>query len=566
MTLMSTRPRFACSRLSFAVAVLSLSAFVIVLAIPSRSVFLWAARQYARDAELSPRRLALYSETLVRIRYATAAACVASFVAGLLLRAAELKIHDANQRISAIESPVGCHESADGKLFLLIVPFCLVRILIGFFHINDSMFVDELYTVKFYGYGSIGTIFGLNGVQLPNNHVLNSLLLRLSISLGLNSEVGLRCWNFAASVLTIPAAYYLGRRLRLERSGLMALLALVATSPVVDRYGSLARGYGLAILLTTVSLALHLECCCRPSRPKIMMLAMTNILLVLANLFTLPVAGGEVLHLVIAVMVPSSVLRLRGHPLYSLHMLGLMLSVILGIALHTFLLPPLVLGSILYRSHPSLTFSSVLQILSYPLIPNGSLILGGSLMIVLLAYGISRKEGAEKLSSQAIYFVLGSGIGSAILTHVFESRAVAFLHVPTVAVSVLGVRRLCRHGRLSASTTPALLIASCLGAYGSVARPPIQDCRGAIRKAISRAAGRPVWTSGSVAELYEYYAPVLTPKQMPEGSSFYVNLGEFDASDPLLEVVKRTCRLVERIPSETSIAIYECEARAPKND
>src|SRR5262249_2594209 len=149
-----------------------------------------------------------------------------------------------------------------------VAAFCVARLAIGSVHLGDSLWHDELYTIKHYGTASLGAIFGFSRDSSVNNHVLNSLLLRLSVALGWNSEVGMRAWNFLASTLTIPAAYFLGRVIGLRRVSLFALLSLVATSPVVDYFGAQARGYGLAIFLATLSLSLHLDCFKRPDRRR----------------------------------------------------------------------------------------------------------------------------------------------------------------------------------------------------------------------------------------------------------------------------------------------------------
>ena len=57
------------------------------------------------------------------------------------------------------------------------------------------------------------------------------------------------------------------------------------------------------------------------------MLGTVNVLLVLANLFTLPLICGEILHLVIESLHSGSTLRQRGHLLYDSHLFGLILSI-----------------------------------------------------------------------------------------------------------------------------------------------------------------------------------------------------------------------------------------------
>jgi hypothetical protein len=386
--------------------------------------------------------------------------------------------------------------------------------------------------------------------------------MRVSVALGLGSEAGLRVWNLAASVLTVPVVCMVGSRCGLKGPYLVALSALATTSPVLDRYACQARGYGLAILLGAASLSIHLECCFRPSRVKLAALWGTNVLLILANVFTIPLIAGEVAHLVAESLISQSALRRRGHPYYSTHLLALTLSLIAGLAIHTFLLPSLLLNSIVFASKTRLTVPMSLRVLSAPLVPSGSVAVGGLFLTVLLGdWRRPKWSDAERTSSLALFAVLACGFFFALASHVFELRALAYLHAPAILLLVSGISGLIRlrGGKALKALTVALTSIACLiGAYAAIERPPIQDYRALIRKAKARTGARPLWTSGFAAEGIEYYASIPTPGAAPPGPTVYIGLFESDPTDPILAAVKRECRPVERVRSEVPMGIYEC--------
>ena len=102
---------------------------------------------------------------------------------------------------------------------------------------------------------------------------------------------------------------------------------------------------------------------------------------------------------------------------------------------------------------------------------------------MLFTYGISReKDERERSSSLAMHVVLGTCTLSAVVLHILEFRAFAYLHAPTMALLVLGLWHLGNSKRLLVPMIPALVIACTVGVYASVNRPPIQDYRGLIQQ------------------------------------------------------------------------------------
>ena len=73
-----------------------------------------------------------------------------------------------NQCLSAGDVATDEHvDSADSRILAIVALFCIVRIIIGLFHINDSLSYDELFSIKHYVNGPIGVVFGVGGGSYP---------------------------------------------------------------------------------------------------------------------------------------------------------------------------------------------------------------------------------------------------------------------------------------------------------------------------------------------------------------------------------------------------------------
>ena len=79
------------------------------------------------------------------------------------------------------------------------------------------------------------------------------LLLHVWTALFGTSATAVRSLSAVISVLTLPAAWYVARRL-VGRRAAAALVVLLATSPFLIRYASETRMYGLLVLLTVVGI------------------------------------------------------------------------------------------------------------------------------------------------------------------------------------------------------------------------------------------------------------------------------------------------------------------------
>ena len=117
------------------------------------------------------------------------------------------------------------------------------------------MQLDEAYTYN--EYASKPVLDGLSWYTLPNNHLLNTLLIHVSTVVLGNEPWVVRLAALAAGLGLIPATYALTRRLCGPPEALLAAALVAASEPLID-YSTNARGYTL-VALVTVLLAVTAE-------------------------------------------------------------------------------------------------------------------------------------------------------------------------------------------------------------------------------------------------------------------------------------------------------------------
>lgn len=93
---------------------------------------------------------------------------------------------------------------------------------------------------------------GLSNYSAPNNHVLHTVLAKLSVTILGDGPTALRLPALVAAIAIVPATFALGRVLYGTGAGLVAG-ALVATSSTLVEYSANARGYSLLVLSTIVA-------------------------------------------------------------------------------------------------------------------------------------------------------------------------------------------------------------------------------------------------------------------------------------------------------------------------
>ncbi len=112
-------------------------------------------------------------------------------------------------------------------------------------HLDQPIRYDEAVTRL--RYVSLPLAEAVAAYGLPNNHVLHTLLARLSVGALGDSLPALRLPAWTAGTLVVPATYLTGRALRGPGVGLLAA-ALAAGSPVLVLFSANARGYSLVVL------------------------------------------------------------------------------------------------------------------------------------------------------------------------------------------------------------------------------------------------------------------------------------------------------------------------------
>ena len=120
----------------------------------------------------------------------------------------------------------------------------------GLFH---TLEYDEIWTLQTFLDQSLRRIF--SDFDLPNNHPLNTVAVCLAY-FGKECAWTVRLGAFFASLGTIIAGYFLGRRLAGRQTGFLTALAL-AILPAFTAQGYTARGYSgqlLLLLLTALFL------------------------------------------------------------------------------------------------------------------------------------------------------------------------------------------------------------------------------------------------------------------------------------------------------------------------
>jgi hypothetical protein len=132
-------------------------------------------------------------------------------------------------------------------LFLTILSAAILRMI----HVFDLISHDEGYTYVVF---SSTTLFNITtNYSLPNNHILNSLLIHFTSLLFGNQPWVLRLPSLLAGLLLIPAAYVLAKQVYDQYTALFSAI-LLAVLPGAILYSTTARGYSLVALFTILTL------------------------------------------------------------------------------------------------------------------------------------------------------------------------------------------------------------------------------------------------------------------------------------------------------------------------
>jgi len=197
----------------------------------------------------------------------------------------------------------------NGTVWLLLV--LMIGVTVRAYFLSQPMRYDESYTFLFFVNRGFLSLFNY---QLPNNHVLFTLLARVSTLVWGNSPAAIRFPAFLAGIGCIPLTFLLCRAL--HKSGLFASIA-VAVFPYLILYSTNARGYALVVFLTLALAVVGLQIVKR--KPSIAgalpvsaiaalgMLTMPSMLFAIAGvycwLFCLLLIQGQTLRIILSKFV-----------------------------------------------------------------------------------------------------------------------------------------------------------------------------------------------------------------------------------------------------------------------
>lgn len=130
---------------------------------------------------------------------------------------------------------------------LAVTAISLVAIFTRLAFVNRPFQHDEAYTFEAFAVRPFFKI--ITDYSLPNNHVLHTILVRISYLLFGDSPLAVRLPALAAGVLMVPATYFVAGRLYTRSTAILSA-ALVAAAPVLIGFSTDARGYTLLALIT----------------------------------------------------------------------------------------------------------------------------------------------------------------------------------------------------------------------------------------------------------------------------------------------------------------------------
>ena len=134
---------------------------------------------------------------------------------------------------------------ADRLLKLLFLLIIAIAALLRFPNIFSALEYDEIWTLE--NFSRLGIYKLLTELALPNNQPLNSLFVKLIVSLG-GPVWAIRLHSFIAGVLLLPLAGFIAYVLSgKNKFAALAAMFFIAFSAPDMVYSSLARGYALQV-------------------------------------------------------------------------------------------------------------------------------------------------------------------------------------------------------------------------------------------------------------------------------------------------------------------------------
>lgn len=154
---------------------------------------------------------------------------------------------------SRLETPIDIPVASAMGALLLVTAFGLLLRLHG---LGQDLWLDEITPIVDYTRLTVAQIIG--SYLRSNNHLMNTLLLKLSISMFGESEWSVRLPAVVFGTLTIPALYWVGR-VALSRYASLGAAMMLATSYHHVFFSQNARGYTSYLLFALLSTGLFIQ-------------------------------------------------------------------------------------------------------------------------------------------------------------------------------------------------------------------------------------------------------------------------------------------------------------------
>ncbi|MDQ3181681.1 MAG: glycosyltransferase family 39 protein, partial [Acidobacteriota bacterium] len=140
--------------------------------------------------------------------------------------------------------------------FWLITAITVLALALRLFRLDSELWLDEITTIFFYS--PMPTLHVLTGFVSANNHLLNTLLMKLAIAFFGEQEWAVRLPAAIFGAATIPIFYWVSRLMLSQRSSLFAAL-LLAVSYHHIFFSQNVRGYSMQLFFTTLSCGLFVK-------------------------------------------------------------------------------------------------------------------------------------------------------------------------------------------------------------------------------------------------------------------------------------------------------------------
>ena len=164
----------------------------------------------------------------------------------------------------------------------ILLGIMLAALIVRLANIDIPLTHDEAYMYNAFASRSFGHI--ISNYHLPNNHVLLSLIIKVTTDIFGNHVWALRLPTILAGTLMIPAAYWFAKGQYSRETATLAAL-FVAVFPVLVEYSVLSRGYSVMSLITLVLFTLGFYVIKKKNRFAWLVIAISSAL----GFFTIPI-------------------------------------------------------------------------------------------------------------------------------------------------------------------------------------------------------------------------------------------------------------------------------------